>query len=1473
MDPNFNPETVGKVSLACRCICSWVLAIDNYNTVYKMVKPKQKRVQEAREALQLAQDSLARKQTSLRRIQDHLRVIEQQYEDSVTQWEALKERQKVTAQRLERASTLISALADEEVRWSKSVKCLDVRLEGLVGDTLVAAAAVAYVGAFTAHYRNELVNSWVSMCQHMHVPISKDFDLINNIVDANQVMKWYNYGLPSDRLSLENATFVTKARKWPLLIDPQGQALKWIREMEGPHLKIVAGSDSNIMQTVEAAIKVGAPCLLKDVGEELDPALRPVLLQETFSRGGQQIMKIGDVELEYNKNFRLYLTTTLANPHYLPDIFLQVNVINFMVTFDGLQEQLLSAVVKKERPMLEKQRTELLESIATDKQVLIDLENRTLSMLANTEGHLLDDQALVETLQQSKTMSQEIHNRVVESEQTEMNISLARQRYLPVATRGSVIYFVVAELASLNIMYQYSLAWFQSMFSACISNSSTGSNLSSRLVTSSKELASGVLRPASARNIKSMHNAADEEESKNSVKSNVEESTDDLKQHLQMMIERLTHTIYRIVSVGLFSHHKLIFSFLLCSSIMRGNCKFEGETSEIEAIQENEWHIFLHGSVSASLIVDKIQKEGNDVAVEGLQQTSSVLELSVDVNSSKEKVYPSWISEFSWQQCQYLEKTVPAFHLLCRSLCTDLLQWAAFRATDEPLKLMKKPFMPGPNVSSFDPVFEWFRLTKFQQLLLIKALRFDVLATSVAQFIQNQLGAEYLSTGTFDLHAIYNESVAKSPLIFILSPGCDPSTQLLRFSKDLRGNTSHLDMMSLGRGQGPKAEELISKAQILKGRWVVLQNCHLAASWMPRLQNIVEKYNNSNEDSLDPQFRLWLSSMPDPAFPVSILQAGIKMTIEAPRGLKANLLRTFGSSGAGIVTRKLYDDGSTKSEWHPLLFGLCLFNSIIHERRKYGSLGWNIRYEFNDSDLEVSILKLQMLLEEYKQVPWAALIYLTSEVIYGGRVTDDWDRRCLKSLLVKFYSPTVFEPEFCYDSSHMYPPLPENTNFDYLISFVKELPDVDSPEVFGMTESAEKTCREFQASDIISTILSVQPRRSTNLSGSPKSNDTLALEMAEDIIKLLPRCVEDKSLVCDPALMEPQRSLKAILQKDVDTRGLDKEKIKILDVLTHNFAGNSALLTVLRQEIDRFNNLLSVTHTSLSLLILAIKGEIAMSGQLEDAYEAMLSQTVPAQWKIAAYESRKSLSSWVADLKQRVQFFADWAKLVSSTLEKKFRQIVRNSKEPETDAGVLTFTQPSCFWLSAFFFPQGFLTAVLQNHARKLSISVDSLTFKFEVMKEFSTEESSECEISSPALVEKSTFLGTQPKNGVLIHGLFLDGARWDPQSHSLQNCATDQRFCGLPKIHFEPIEHSKIDSSSSLEQLVNCGTSSLSQHCGSSRTELYECPLYKTSARAGTLLSTGHSTNFVTSVSLPSDQPPDLWILRGVAILCQLDS
>ena len=137
--------------------------------------------------------------------------------------------------------------------------------------------------------------------------------------------------------------------------------------------------------------------------------------------------------------------------------------------------------------------------------------------------------------------------------------------------------------------------------------------------------------------------------------------------------------------------------------------------------------------------------------------------------------------------------------------------------------------------------FGFSNLTKFQKLILIKLLRPDALTTAVNHFIHEVLGSKFLNAAVPSLNELYIQSLAYTPIIFILSPGSDPTNQLLRFAKEQRGSTLHLDIVSLGKGQGPKAEELINKSLMLKGRWIFLQNCHLAASFMSRLQVIVAK--------------------------------------------------------------------------------------------------------------------------------------------------------------------------------------------------------------------------------------------------------------------------------------------------------------------------------------------------------------------------------------------------------------------------------------------------------------------------------------------------------------------------------------------------------------------------------------------------------------------------------------------------------
>uniref|UniRef100_A0A4W5KGE0 Dynein heavy chain ATP-binding dynein motor region domain-containing protein n=1 Tax=Hucho hucho TaxID=62062 RepID=A0A4W5KGE0_9TELE len=637
-----------------------------------------------------------------------------------------------------------------------------------------------------------------SVCQYYHcvcnelgIPISASFSLINILGDPYEIHLWNAEGLPRDTVSTENGILVTRGRRWPLMIDPQDQANRWIRSKETKKgLKVIKLTDSGFLRTLENAIRMGMPVLLEELKETVDPALEPILLMQTFVAGGRTLIRLGDSDIDYNKKFKFYMTTKMANPHYLPEVCIKVTIINFTVTKSGLEDQLLSDVVRLERPDLEEQRNQLIVRINADRNQLKAIEDRILKLLFNSKGNILDNEELVLC---SSCPSNAIKHRLEEAEATELMINAARERYRPVATRGSVMYFVIASLSEIDPMYQFSLKMIGS---------------------------------------------------------------------LTFINQQCCFSLCVIV----YQQHLL---FLLCVDIMRQR----GEVSDAE------WQHFLRGA------------------------------------------HP-------------LDKVV------------RLIDGSIF----------------------------------------------------------------------------------------------------------------------LGQGQGPIAEKMILEA-LKSGNWIFLQNCHLAVSWMWR--NLL---------------RLSLSRVIHPIH-----------------------THTLHTHTPYTHTRTIYIDHIPYIVYDILHRSLgtgadhlCFFHAIIQERKKFGPLGWNIRYEFNDSDRECALLN-QNLYCQTGHIPWDALIYITGEITYGGRVTDAWDQRCLRTILKSFFSPVTLQ--ICVYNLCVYF-APEADRLSDYNRYIENLPLIDDPEIFGMHENANLAFQRLETMTLINTILEVQPRSSAR--GGGKSNDEIVHKLANSILAKIP---------------------------------------------------------------------------------------------------------------------------------------------------------------------------------------------------------------------------------------------------------------------------------------------------------------------------------------------------------------------------------
>jgi dynein heavy chain len=1263
-DPRFVPDEIKKQSSAAMCLCMWVRAMVVYDRVAKSIEPKKAALKEAEDSLAATMAQLNAKKAALQQVLDRVANLQRTLRETEQKKADLEAQAQKAKKQLERAGQLIGGLGGEKVRWIESAATLKKSLVNLVGDMCLAAGCLAYLGPFTAQYRRKIVTTWINVCKSLKIPCG-EFSLINSLAVPVVVRGWQIDGLPADDFSCENGLLTTMGRRWPLMIDPQGQANRWLRNMyASKNLQIIKLTEKDFLRTLENGIRYGAPVLLENVGQELDPSLEPVLLKQVFKRSGQMLLRLGDSDVPYSEEFRFMITTKLANPHYMPEVCIKVTVINFTVTMKGLEDQLLVDVIKNERPDLEERRDQLVVSIANDQRQLLEIEEQILSMLANASGNILDDEELINALARSKKTSTAINGRLAEAEVTTKEINTIREGYRVVATRGSVIYFVVANLALVDPMYQYSLQYYKDLFTLRLQK------------TEKKEV---------------------------------------LQERLDLLVDDITTSIYTNVCRGLFEKDKLLYSFLIAVNIALA----------AGTISDKEWSMFMVGAVADSTVLEN----------HPMPETLTIMS----------------VQERCWLNAVMLENDFPnAFSGLMQDIKSKAAAWAEIFNADAPYSCS----LPGKWETS---------LNEFQRLLLLRYTREEKIVFAIRRYVKSAIGEYFTESPPFDLEGAYNDSTATTPLIFILSPGADPTDYLLQLAESKGKEGSGLRIISLGQGQGPIAEKAMEMAQ-RTGDWVCLQNCHLAVSWLAKLELMVEKMQN-DPDSVNSEFRLWLTSMPSTNFPVPVLQNGIKVTNEPPRGLRANLMRTFQD-----ISPEEYESSTKPYVFKKLIFATAFFNALILERRKFGAVGWNIPYDWMNSDLKAAMTQVKMYVEEQQLIPWETLNVSVADITYGGRVTDTWDKRAISSILRKYFVSKLLKEDYKFTEDGLYY-APDESEIQVVRDYVRQLPVEDRPEVFGLHPNAAITFQQKESKALISTIVICGGSGGGGGKGSDSSADVKVREVAAKISERM------------PSVYDLRQAHSSTFKKVGDAM--------------------NSLGVFLSQELIRFNGLIEVMVHTLKQLQRAIKGEVVMSSDLEIMFNCFVFQKVPPSWEDAGYPCLKPLPSWVEDFMARIDFMGRW---------------LREGPRP-------------AYWLSGFFFPQGFMTAVKQTYSRDVKIAVDTLKIG--------------CEMTGV----DSKDMNQPPAIGAYVYGLYMEGGRFNRSSMHLEDSLPRVLLDIMPCIWLKPVIAADYKP-----------------------TGVYECPLYKTSIRAGTLSTTGHSTNFVVALPIPTQQHPDHWIRRGCAMLCMQD-
>ncbi|OQV20869.1 Dynein beta chain, ciliary [Hypsibius exemplaris] len=1239
--PEFDPPQVESKSKAAAGLCSWVKNIVNYYRVYCDVEPK-------RIILAQANTDLSEKLGRLQDVRNRLAKLEADRDKLQAQLnEALAERNKsmketeITSRIIVLANRLMGGLASENVRWANQIQQFKKNEESLPGDVLLVSAFVSYVGSFTRKYRQILMeDKWKPFLRKMtpKVPLTQGIDFLSILTDDAIIANWNNQGLPSDRMSTENAVIVSTCERWPLMIDPQLQGMRWVKGMYGDQLQVIRLGQKGYLDQLEYSISSGLPTFIENIEESLDPILDPLISRNTLKKG--RAIKMGEKEIEYHPKFRLILHTKMANPHYRPEMQAQATLINLTVTRIGLEDQLLGAVVRTERPDLEQLKSDLTKQQNDFKITLKRLEDGLLRQLSAAEGNFLGNVALVESLELNKRTAIEIEAKVAEALITEHNINTARETYRPAAARASLLYFILNQMNKMNPIYQFSLEAFNVVFRTAIAKATLAEDVALRV---------------------------------------------------KNLIESITYQVFIYTTRGLFERDKIIFTAQMTFQVLQ-------QTKDMTAA-ELDFFLRLPSDPSISSPVE-------------------------------------FLSDYSWGTVKALAAT-DDFKNLDKDIEGSAKRWKKIVECDNP----EREKLPQ----------EWKGKSALQRLMIMRALRPDRMIYAVKVFVEEKLGERYVDNRTMEFARSFEESSPTTPVFFILSSGVDPLKDVEALGKKIgfTADNGKFHNVSLGQGQEPVADRALEVAAE-NGHWVILQNIHLVKNWLPSL----EKKFDLLSPTAHKDFRVFMSAEPAPVpsahiIPQGLLENSIKITNEPPTGMMANLHKALDN-----FNQETLEQCSRETEFKCILFALCYFHAVVAERRKFGPQGWNRPYPFNAGDLTISSNVLYNYLENNAKVPWTDLRYLFGEIMYGGHITDDWDRRLCRSYLEEYLKPEMIDNDFYLAPGFR---LPSPTDYKSYHGYIDESLPPESPSLYGLHPNAEIGFLTATSENLFRIVLEMQPRDSGEAASANGSRDEKLALAVESIVSKL-----------GPNFNVPELYAKAE----------DRTPYTVVSL----------------QECERMNTLTSEMKRSLQELKLGLKGELTISPQMDELSNALYLDCIPPSWMKVAYPSLRPLSSWVLDLQNRIKELEQWT----------------------TDLKV-----PCSVWLGGLFNPQSFLTAIMQVMARKNEWPLDRMTLQMEVTK----KQKDECSYSS--------------RDGSYIHGLYMEGARWDMQLGSIIDAKMKELFCPLPVIFVKAIPADKEDARS-----------------------MYECPVYKIKTRGDT---------FVVAFKIKAKDRPTKWILGGVALLLEV--
>ncbi|XP_052360063.1 cytoplasmic dynein 2 heavy chain 1 isoform X2 [Oncorhynchus keta] len=654
----------------------------------------------------------------------------------------------------------------------------------------------------------------------------------------------------------------------------------------------------------------------------------------------------------------------------------------------------------------------------------------------------------------------------------------------------------------------------------------------------------------------------------------------------------LKSMVYEYVCRSLFKADQLMFAM----HFVRG--------MHPDLFQENEWDAF-----TGLVVGDMVRK--------------------ADTQKSLQEQIPSWIDQERLGAVAMFKSTFPGLY---QSLClSDSDLWLSFSRSS--------------NCEQEVPPSIAKKIKPFQQVLLVQAIRPDRLQSAMAAFTSQALGMRELSPPPLNLRRLYSETLEIEPVLIIISPGADPSQELLELASETVGRDNYHEV-AMGQGQADVALATLRECSH-SGGWLCLKNLHLVTAWLP----LLEKELNVLQPKAG--FRLWLTAEVHPKFPLILLQSSLKITFEAPPGLKKNLLRTYETwspeqiSKGGLLSRA------------QSLFCLAWFHAVCQERRNYIPQGWTKFYEFSLSDLRAGFEIIDRLFDGGKVFQWEFVHGLLENAIYGGRIDNPCDLKILRSYLEQFFSSHLLSASANHNQhskrGHTFPSqisLPNSCSILDYRGVIENLPEDDRPAFFGLPANIERSSQRIISSQVISQLRIL----SRSVAAGSKFDREIWSNGLSPVLNLWKKLNQGSSLIHQKVAPPTEGQGSPVLSFIV---------------------------------LEQFNaiRLVQGIHQSLAALSKVIRGTSLLTADVQKLATALLNQECPLSWQ-NKWEGPEEPMQYLRAVVARALAIQSW-------VERAERQVLLSDAVD----------------LSELFHPDTFLNALRQETARSMGCSMDSLKF------------------------------------------------------------------------------------------------------------------------------------------------------------------